>query len=276
MLRFTKLVLSVLTIALVGLSVFRFAQKHFFTDNTPPVISFDSEVLEISVYTKEEKLLSGVTATDNRDGDLTSEIAIKNISKLIGKDTAKITYIVFDEADNMSQKTRTLRYTDYKKTEFDLSKPLIYEPGGVVTLKDRLTALDVIDGDLTVAIKVTASSLNNTTEGTYPVTVQVTNSLGDTTALTLSVMIAKYGIYAPYIELNDYLVYIDKGAEFDSAKYIKAVWDKKLGGNEIYSWGDVKIESNLDTSLEGTYDVKYTYTNEEGYDYSVILTVVVG
>lgn len=276
MLRITKLILAVLTVVLVGISAVRFVQNRFFTDNTPPVISFDSDVLEISVYEKDENLLSGVTATDNRDGDLTSEIAIKNISKLVGKDTAKITYIVFDNADNMAQKTRTVRYTDYKKTEFDLSKPLIYEPGGVVTLKDRLTAYDVIDGDLTVAIKVTASSLNNTTEGIYPVTVQVTNSLGDTATLTLSVMIAKYGIYAPYIELNDYLVYIDKDSEFDSSKYIKEVWDKKLGGNEIYSWNDVKVETDLDTSTEGTYDVKYTYTNEEGYDYSVLLTVVVG
>lgn len=276
MLRITKLILAALTVVLVGISAVRFVQNRFFTDNTPPVISFDSDVLEISVYEKDENLLSGVTATDNRDGDLTSEIAIKNISKLVGKDTAKITYIVFDNADNMAQKTRTVRYTDYKKTEFDLSKPLIYEPGGVVTLKDRLTAYDVIDGDLTVAIKVTASSLNNTTEGIYPVTVQVTNSLGDTATLTLSVMIAKYGIYAPYIELNDYLVYIDKDSEFDSSKYIKEVWDKKLGGNEIYSWNDVKVETDLDTSTEGTYDVKYTYTNEEGYDYSVLLTVVVG
>ena len=275
MLKVTKIALAALTAVLAVLFALKFMQKHFFTDSTPPVISFDSEILEISVRTKQAELLSGVTAYDNKDGDLSSQVAVKIISKLIGKDTAKITYIVFDSADNMATAARTLRYTDYRKTEFSLSKPLIYEPGATVTLKDRLFARDVIDGDLTVAIKVTATALNNTTEGTYPVTVQVTNSLGDTSALSLPVTIKKHGIYDPYIELSDYLVYIDAGASFDAQKYIKSVWDKKQGGNEIFSWGDVSVETDLDTNTAGDYNVEYTYTNEEGYSYSVILTVVV-
>ena len=250
-------------------------QKRFFTDNTPPVISFDSDVFEISVHTKDEKLLSGVTALDNKDGDLSAQVAVKSISKLVGKDTAKITYIVFDSADNMATATRTLRYTDYKKAEFRLSKPLVFEPGATVTLKDRLSAHDVIDGDITPAIKITATALNNTTEGTYPVAVQVTNSLGDTSAVSLTVTIKKHGIYDPYIELTDYLVYADKGASFEPMEYIKSVWDMKQGGKEIFSWGDVALETDLDTGVSGEYDVKYTYTNEKGYSYSAILTVVV-
>ena len=275
MLKVTKIALAVLTVVLAGLFALTFVQKHFFTDSTPPVISFDSDVLEISVRTKQEELLSGVTAWDDSDGDLSSEVAVKSISKLIGKDTAKITYIVFDKADNMATATRTLRYTDYKKAEFRLSKPLVYEPGATVTLKDRLSAYDVIDGDLTIAIKVTATALNNTTEGTYPVTVQVTNSLGDTSALSLSVTIKRYGIYDPYIELTDYLVYIDEGSEFDPMDYIKSVWDMKQGGTEIFTWNDIAVETDLDTNAAGTYDVNYTYTNERGYAYSAILTVVV-
>ena len=115
MLKVTKIALAVLTVVLAGLFALTFVQKHFFTDSTPPVISFDSDVLEISVRTKQEELLSGVTAWDDSDGDLSSEVAVKSISKLIGKDTAKITYIVFDKADNMATATRTLRYTDYKR-----------------------------------------------------------------------------------------------------------------------------------------------------------------
>ena len=122
MLKITKIVLALLTVVLAGLFALRFVQKRFFTDNTPPVISFDSDVLEISVHTKDEKLLSGVTALDNKDGDLSAQVAVKSISKLVGKDTAKITYIVFDSADNMATATRTLRYTDYKKAEFRLEQ----------------------------------------------------------------------------------------------------------------------------------------------------------
>ena len=54
MLKITKIVLALLTVVLAGLFALRFVQKRFFTDNTPPVISFDSDVLEISVHTKDE------------------------------------------------------------------------------------------------------------------------------------------------------------------------------------------------------------------------------
>ena len=120
MLKITKIVLLALTVVLTVLFSARFVQKHFFTDSTPPVISFDSDVLEISVKGGEGELFSGVTAEDNKDGDITGEVAVKSISKLIGKDTAKITYIVFDKSDNMAVRSRTLRYTDYKKPEFAL------------------------------------------------------------------------------------------------------------------------------------------------------------
>lgn len=275
MLKITKIVLLALTVVLTVLFSARFVQKHFFTDSTPPVISFDSDVLEISVKGGEGELLSGVTAEDNKDGDITGEVAVKSISKLIGKDTAKITYIVFDKSDNMAVRSRTLRYTDYKKPEFALSKALVFEPGETVRLKDRLSASDSVDGDITDAIKVTATSLNNAAEGIYPVTVQVTNSLGDTSSVKLYVTIARYGLYDPYIELTDYLVYIEEGTEFDPYSYIKSLWDKKYGGSEIFSWSDIKVETELDTAVPGDYSVRYTYTNEQGYEYCAVLAAVV-
>ena len=133
----------------------------------------------------------------------------------------------------------------------------------------------MIDGDITAAIKVTATALNNTIEGIYPVTVQVTNSLGDTSALSLSLTIKRHGIYDPYIELTDYLVYIDAGSEFDPMDCIKSVWNMKQGGTEIFTWNDVAVETDLDTNTVGAYDVRYTYTNEQGYAYSAVLAVVV-
>lgn len=86
MLKVTKIALAVLTVVLAGLFALTFVQKHFFTDSTPPVISFDSDVLEISVRTKQEELLSGVTAWDDSDGDLAANLAVslaQNGSKVI-------------------------------------------------------------------------------------------------------------------------------------------------------------------------------------------------
>ena len=65
---------------------------------------------------------SGITAWDDQDEDLTGEIMVDHISTLISANTAKITYVVFDHADNASKLTRTVAYTDYKGTQI-LPKP---------------------------------------------------------------------------------------------------------------------------------------------------------
>lgn len=43
-------------------------------DDTPPVITADSDTVEVSVNDGEEKLLSGIKATDRQDGDLTASV----------------------------------------------------------------------------------------------------------------------------------------------------------------------------------------------------------
>ncbi|MFR8335181.1 MAG: tyrosine-protein phosphatase [Oscillospiraceae bacterium] len=72
-------------------------------DDVPPVLTCTEGVLEVSVSASQEELPSGVTAWDNRDGDLTSEIMIDHISTLIGANTAKITYVVFDSSDRVAK-----------------------------------------------------------------------------------------------------------------------------------------------------------------------------
>ena len=80
-------------------------------------------MLEVSVDAGEEELLQGISAWDNRDGDLTSEIMVDHISTLVSDNTAKITYVVFDRSDNASKLTRTIAYTDYETPKFSLTQP---------------------------------------------------------------------------------------------------------------------------------------------------------
>ena len=59
----------------------------------------------------------------------------------------------------MATCSRTVRYTDYEKPHFSLSQGLVYPVGGSVTLLDRLTATDVIDGDISDNIRVTTQNV---------------------------------------------------------------------------------------------------------------------
>ena len=229
-------------------------------DNTPPVITCDSEVVEVRVGAGESALLKGVTAHDDRDGDLTDEIMIKGVSQLITADTAKVTYIVFDSSNNMTTASRTVQYTNYEKPRFALKQPLVFLMGSQVRLLDRLTASDVIDGDLSDAIRVTTQNVDPSRAGVYSVTVQVTNSLGDVESLPLKVTMSNSSGVEPNVTLSDYIVYLEAGSRFDPHSYITAPAER-------YS---VDVDSGVDTAQPGVYEVAYTYQGDTAYQVVVV------
>lgn len=126
-----------------------FLHDRLTADHTAPRIVSDGVPLEVSVNATDAELCAGLTAADDRDGDLTDRIIVRRVSQLTGANSAQATYTVFDSASNFCTFTRPIYYTDYHKPRFSLSQPLVYGVGSTVTLLDRLKAEDVLDGDLT-------------------------------------------------------------------------------------------------------------------------------
>lgn len=175
------LALFILTLlAFCGLRIYR----RLTVDVTPPVITCSTDSIDVSVTAGEEALLQGVMASDDRDGDLTDQILIKGVSPSLTDSSAQVTYIVFDSANNMATVTRTVRYTDYEAPRFALSQPLVYPAGQTVTLLDRLTASDVLDGDISSGIRITSQNVINSQPGVYSVTAQ---QLGETNLIRVTV-----------------------------------------------------------------------------------------
>ncbi len=239
---------------------------HLIADNTPPEIKCESDTVTVHVKDNTAELLRGVTASDDRDGDLTGDIIVSNISNLISNDTARVTYIVFDSSNNMASCTRTVKYSDYSRPSFRLEAPLEYTIGDPISLTGRLFAEDAVDGDISNAIRVSALDINSTTEGTYYISVQVVNSMGDTAKITLPVILRSAASSAPEIELSSYLVYLQSGSGFNASDYVSSV----SGG----STGDVGISGSVDTSQPGIYHVSYSCSNSGGTG-TAVLTVVV-
>lgn len=234
-----------------------------------PTITNEVEILEISVKDDESKLLQGLTAQDAQDGDLTSEILVAGVSKLISVDKAKVTYLVFDSDDNMASLVRYIRYTDYQKPVFELDGQVLYSYNGTSSLLEKLHAQDVIDGDLSEQIRI--SSLWSTDqENIYYITAQVTNSMGDTAQVKLPVLMQDYFNGAPQITLSEYLVYVNQGSAFDAEDYLRS--GSYLGSRIPNS--SIQIDDPVDTSETGTYWVTYRYT-EDDVQGLAILTVVV-
>ena len=238
-------------------------------DHAPPVIRMDTDIVEISVNDPRETLLSGITASDRHDGDLTSEVIIRGISQLITDDSARVYYVVFDKAGNMAVAQRTVRYTDYEKPHFSLREPLVFPQHDTIFVDDLLHASDRIDGDLSKAIRVTTQNVNTALEGTYSLSIMVTNSLGDSETLSLPVIVNTSSANCRQLRLSRYILYLDRGEAFDPLSMITAMYDN-TGKLITTDTDEVVIAGQVDTETTGVYNLLYTYET-----YSVYLTVVV-
>lgn len=263
--RILKLSLIALLVAVGLLFGLTTANRHLTGSHIPPTIQCSTDLVEISVADENTALLAGVTASDKQDGDLTDRIRIQGVSKLITNDTAKVSYIVFDSDGNAASASRTVRYTDYEKPHFEVKKALVYGENQDIQLLDRVAALDSMDGDITQSIRVSALAATADPE-VQTVTLQVTNSMGDTAQQLLPLVIYSGTVVRPDVNLTDYLVYLEQGASFDPARYLSSVSTPIGPGNTA----DVQITGKVDTSIPDTYFVYYRYP----YSVTVGLTVL--
>ncbi len=272
--------LQIITITLFLVLAIAFCALFFYNylmlDRVAPQIVCDGVPLEVSVSASDKELCAGLTATDDVDGDLTDRIIVRRVSKLLGSNVASVYYAVFDSASNYATFTRNVYYTDYCMPHFSLSQPLIYNVNSTIVLNDRLTAEDVLDGDISSRIRISSSAITNTVPGEYPLGIQVTNSSGDTAIANLTVLIQNVTSRHPVILLSDYLVYLKLGSKTeleDFRTYIESA-SESAGGDPV-SPKDISISGEVDTAKRGCYDVSFSYTNDSDLTYTVILTVIV-
>ena len=269
------IVITVFLIVAVAFTSY-FCYDRLMNDHTAPVIVCDGVPLYVSITATDKDLCAGLTATDDVDGDITDRIVVRKVSQLVGSNRALIYYAVFDSSSNYCTFSRPVRYTDYCKPRFALSKPLSYNVSSTVLLQDRLTAYDALDGDITSRIRLSSTAVNTSVPGDYPITIQVTNTTGDTAVATLTVRIENTDTRQPIINLSDYLIYAELDEELTEdtlRSYIKNVKQSYAGGD--IDINEVTIVSDADTSVRGSYNVTYSYTNAAGYTASVLMTVIV-
>ena len=234
-----------------------------------PEIACSKEILDISVFQDESVLLSGMSASDAQDGDLTSEIIVGGISKLISDNTATVTYLVFDSDDNMASFNRTIRYLDYRRPEIKVTSGMTFSRDETLAIISHLRADDVLDGDISDQIRI--STLRSTSDSNiFSVVAQVTNSMGDTAKVELPVVMMESDPERPILYLSEYLTYVEQGSVFNPKSYIRSV---SVNGKGVPT-SDVVWESEVDTAVPGTYWVKYSYSSG-GSTGIVMQTVIV-
>lgn len=245
------------------------------SNNTAPTIEFGQDLLEVSVKDKEDVLLKDVIAKDVEDGDITGRVVIEGISKFVDKKNhiSNITYAVVDSDNNVVKKTRQIQYKDYKKPRFTLSQPLCFDVGSDLNVPDVLGAVDDVDGVINEKVKILSSIASTRVSGSYVITAQVTNSLGATSKMKATVSIRQGNNLSPTIQLKENIVYLEKGDKFDEKSYIKSVRDSK--GKSLSKDLVKVVKSSVNTKAAGSYMVQYAVSQEEGFEETTNLVVIV-
>ena len=280
--RVFRVIIIIIFVACLGLYAGTGVREKIRNDGSAPVIHSDRDVLELSVSDPPEKLLEGLTADDEEDGDLTDSIMVSGTSYFTEKGEAAVTYVVFDSDNKSGTLRRNIHYTDYRSPEFSLTQPLVFPVNSSEDFLDYVQASDVLDGDITDKVRMSGTAIDTTAAGVYPITLEVTNSFGDRAQVDTNVVIRDTNISGS-IALTNYLVYIDRGSQFDPGNYVDYITISdgsrlETEGLEIYENGyfltDIQVSGEVNTENPGSYQVEYTYSTSRSQG-SAWLTVVV-
>ena len=261
---------AVFALVLCGFLLFSW-QEAKNRDDTYPQIKLDSEQMDVSVSVTEEELLEGVTASDDRDGDLTDRVLVESVSPFIEPGVCKVTYAVSDSSSHVAKASRNIHYTDYTPPRFTLSGPMIVYEDEQVNLRSLVGARDCIDGNISDRIRVVEADSEESLTGNKVFSVQVTNSRGDTASLNIPVFMEEYGRRGPKITLKQALLYVKAGAHPNFQSFVEEVTEEEipLAGYQV------SVSTNFDSRTPGVYSVHYYVTGSDGIEGHTVLTVVV-
>ncbi len=264
-------VLALFVVTFVAFSLI-FVREKLTTDKTIPKITVEGEIIDVSLKATDEELLKGITAFDEKDGDLTSEIIIESVSRFIEPGVSRVTYAVCDNDNNIATATRKIRYKGYESPRFSLNEALCYSVYQTPNLKKAVRVTDSLAGDITSDLILTSDDYTKSVTGVFTINARVTTAKGDTAILDIPLIVEDRSEAAPEIELKEYLIYVDKGEKIDFEDYLVKATDKD--DEDITS--DVEIETKINTKKAGTYLVHYYATDSDDNRGHTVLTVVVG
>ena len=211
------------------------------------------------------ELLEGVTATDEKDGDVSDSLTVENVYPNERGDEVTVVYVAKDRSNNVTKVT-------YHMTS-DGSLPAGTEEDAEGIDEQAAEASDTEEQDQTEA---DVQNEENTDEA------DAQDAEAEDTELTEEekaqereeAKIDKLNPQDPRFYLTTYYVEIDKGTQLDQLSYVKSIEDDKDQSSDLYR--KIQITGNVDVNTPGTYELTYYVVDSNGNaSNGAVLTVVV-
>ena len=271
LMKLMRIAVAALTVITVAVFAAVYFTEKVTDDKTIPVINMDDGVLEVKAGSGEKELLAGVTAYDEKDGDITDRVLVESIGKFSEIGYCKVTYAVSDKDNHVVTAKRQIHYTNYTPPRFTMSRPLVFSVYKELNVVGIVGAKDCLDGDISSNVIIYSPDYEAAREGSFTLHANVMNSKGDRAEIDLPMLVEKLPKDAPQIILSDYLIYIKKGKNPDWKSYI----DDMTDANGLEAQLEINIETDFKSGTAGMYNIDYYGTDVNGFTGHTRLIAVV-
>lgn len=205
-------------------------------DHQPPEILIQDSDMTYTEGESFDALLEGVTATDNRDGDVTDSLVVENVYPVPDTATAQVVYVARDDSNNIAKASRTVSYVSGDGTEAN--------------------AADEEASSETEGTEKTDAESSQTQTPTATATPTPTEEPEDEEDEELPEG-------SPRITLTTDAVTIEQGESINRIEYVKSIEDDKDEKNDL--WRSIQIAGDeFDPDTPGTYEQIYYVIDSDG------------
>ena len=195
-------------------------------DDQPPQIEIQEQDLTYTEGESWDVLLQGVTANDNRDGDVTDSLLVENVYPVPEAGVATVVYVARDDSNNIAKASRTVTYAAGDGTA---AAPAAAAEDGQTASVPEATAAPTATPEPTP----TEEAEEDLPEG------------------------------SPRITLTTDEDTVEAGKSVNRIEYVESIEDDKDDENDL--WRSIQIAGDeLDTDTPGTYELIYYVIDSDG------------
>lgn len=202
-------------------------------DRNGPEITVPQEEVTYVAGSDTSALLNGVTAADDRDGDVTSTVTVESIIPNEDQTGASVIYVAKDSKNNVTKATRLISYA---------------ADAGQAAAQEAETAAQQAAQEAAAADQTAASGEDAQT--------------ADDGAAQNEAAIAALPAESPRFYLTQYSVEVERGAELNRLGYVQDITDDKDSRDELYQ--GIQISGEVDTNTPGEYMLEYYVVDSDG------------
>ena len=217
-------------------------------DREGPVITIDeTQQITWQADMEKTKLLQGVTAVDDKDGDVTDTLIVESIKPQPTGDEAVVTYVAKDSSHNVTKATRKVTYSASDEDTYGGAEP---QAEGQPEAADQ-TQEDAENGD-------TAQGQAAETDAAA----QTPEELEQQAQAQRDAAIAALSPGAPRFYLKQHYVTISVGEEFNKLSWVEDITDDKDDRSRLFR--DIRVEGDVNRNEPGTYELAYYAADSDG------------